>query len=104
MAFQDPERCVEVCEKAVEAARSHDDPLLQARAEMLLACWRTITNGPDRMAKCQSRGCWPSSAKLSDELPAYYEILYAHVQCVQGDYEGACQTADAGIPKVTRKR
>ena len=99
LAFQDPERCIEVCQKAVDVATAHNDPLLQARAEMLLACWRIITNGPNSQ---DAEACNAALAKVrgkSDELPAYYEILYAHVQCVQGDYEGACQTAYAGIPR-----
>jgi tetratricopeptide (TPR) repeat protein len=99
LAFQDPERCVAVCEKAVEAARTHDDPLLQARAEMLLACWQIVTNGwnPEYAKTCKEALLRVN--ELSVELPAYYEILYAHVQCVEGDYEGACRTAAAGIPE-----
>ncbi len=99
LAFQDPERCVAVCEKAVEAAGAHGDPLLEARATMLRACWQIVTNGwnPRDGEACQA--ALARIRGLSAELPAYYEILYAHVQCVQGDYEGACRTAKAGIPR-----
>ena len=34
-----------------------------------------------------------------DDLPAYYEILYAHVQSIQGEYLETCKTADSGIPE-----
>jgi hypothetical protein len=70
----------------VDVETANDDPLLQARAEMLLACWRIITNGPNPK---DAEACNAALAKVrdkSDELPAYYEILYAHVQCVDGDY------------------
>jgi DNA-binding winged helix-turn-helix (wHTH) protein/tetratricopeptide (TPR) repeat protein len=99
LAFLDPERCVAVCERAVEVSRSHDDKLLQAHTEMLAACWRIVTYGWLRQ---DAEICTAASAKirqLSAELPAYFEILFAHVQCTQGDYEGACRTASAGIPK-----
>lgn len=99
LAFLDPDRCVEVCEHAVAVARSHDDRLLLARAEVLRACWRIVTNGWNAL---DSQACAQALARIHDlsaELPAYHEILFAHVQCVEGDYEGACQTALAGIPK-----
>jgi DNA-binding winged helix-turn-helix (wHTH) protein/tetratricopeptide (TPR) repeat protein len=99
LAFLDPERCIVVCERAVDASRTHDDPLLQARAEMLRACWRIVTNGWSREEAEKCAEALARIRSLSDELPAYYEILYAHVQFTQGDYEGACQTAWAGIPK-----
>ncbi len=99
LAFLDPDRCTAVCERALDVSRTHDDPLLEARTEMLAACWRIITNG---WRKEDAEICEAARAKirsLSDEVPAYYEILYAHVQCTQGDYEEAYRTAMAGIPK-----
>jgi DNA-binding winged helix-turn-helix (wHTH) protein len=99
LAFQDPERCVDVCELAVDAARAHGDPLLAARAEMLRACWRIVTNGWNANDAGACTAALDRIHTLGVELPAYYEILYAHVQCVGGDYEGAWQTAMAGIPK-----
>jgi DNA-binding winged helix-turn-helix (wHTH) protein len=99
LAFQDPERCVGVCERAVEAAREYGDPLLEARAEMLRSCWRIVTNGWNANDAAACQAALDRVHGLGVELPAYYEILYAHVQCVGGDYEGAWQTAISGIPK-----
>ena len=98
LAFMDPARCIAVCERAAELSRTQNDPLLQARAEMLLACWRIITNG---WRKEEAEICAAAREKIrkNDVIPAYYEILYAHVQCIRGDYEGAYQTAQSGIPK-----
>src|SRR6185369_15088138 len=45
LAFLEPDRCIAVCEKAVEVGRTMEDPLLLARAEMLAACWRIISHG-----------------------------------------------------------
>ncbi len=97
LAFRDPDRCIALCERALEVSRTHDDPLLEARTEMLTASWRIVTNGwsAEDVRICESareriRG-------LSDEVPAYYEILYAHVESVLGRHEDACRTARAGI-------
>ncbi len=97
LAFRDPDRCIAVCERALEVSRTHDDPLLEARADMLAAIWRIVTNGwraeDERICEA-ARGRIRS---LSDEVPAYYEILYAHVESVLGRHEDACRTARAGI-------
>ncbi|HEY2844337.1 MAG TPA: AAA family ATPase, partial [Bryobacteraceae bacterium] len=100
LAFLEPERCIAVCQEAVEVGARVDDPLLHARSQMLAACWRIITNGlsPEDAAICAAGR--EKIRRLSDEVPAYYEILYAHVQCIQGDYQGAYDTAQAGIPKA----
>ncbi|HEY4360165.1 MAG TPA: AAA family ATPase [Bryobacteraceae bacterium] len=100
LAFSDPDRCVAICERAVEASRTHNDPLLQARAEMLAGCWRIVTHG---WSKKDSEACHAARQRirsLVDEVPAYYEILFAHVQWIEGDYEGACQTARAGSSRA----
>ncbi len=99
LAFMDPDRCIAVCERAAEVSRGQDDPLLQARAEMLAGCWRMLTHG---WRKEDARICAEARETIrgNDVVPAYYEILYAHVQYIQGDYEGAYQTANSGIPKA----
>ena len=97
LAFGNPERCVSVCERAAELSRLQDDPLLKARSEMLAACWRIIAHG---WRKEDAEICAAARERIrgSEVVPTYYEILYAHVQCIQGDYVGAYQTATAGIP------
>jgi len=100
LAFLDPDGCVAVCERAQEICAAHEDPLLHARARLLAACWRVVNNGWN--AK-DSGICAESRAEIrriqGTDLPAYYEILYAHVQSIQGEYLEACKTADAGLPK-----
>lgn len=100
LAFLDPDGCVTACERAEAIAATHTDPLLHACARMLAACWRVVNNGWN---EADSRICAEARDTITRlkglDLPAYYEILYAHVQSMQGEYEEALRTADAGIPK-----
>jgi DNA-binding winged helix-turn-helix (wHTH) protein len=99
LAFLDPDACVAVCERAEEICAAHGSPLPHARAKLLAACWRVVNNGwnPE-----DSRICAEAREEIrrlrGSDLPAYYEILYAHVQSIQGEYLEACKTADAGLP------
>src|SRR5215471_8924075 len=99
LAFLDPDACVAVCERAEEICASHGSPLPHARARLLAACWRVVNNGWNAE---DSRICAEAREEIlrlrSADLPAYYEILYAHVQSIQGEYLEACKTADAGLP------
>ncbi|HEY6347626.1 MAG TPA: AAA family ATPase [Bryobacteraceae bacterium] len=99
LAFLDPDGCVTVCERAEEICAERADPLLHARSRLLAACWRVVNNGWNAE---DSRICAQARKLIrrlhGADLPAYYEILYAHVQSIQGEYVEACKTADAGIP------
>jgi DNA-binding winged helix-turn-helix (wHTH) protein/tetratricopeptide (TPR) repeat protein len=101
LTFVEPDRCIQVCEQAVQVSATHDDPLLQARAEMLAACWRIVNNG---WRKEDAEICGQSRARIREitgvDLPAYYEILYAHVQSLQGEYLDSYAIADAGMKKA----
>lgn len=100
LAFLDPGRCIAVCDRAAEVSRTQDDALLQARAALLAACWHIVTNG---WSQKDAEICAAARARLrqlSPELAVYYEILYAHVQCIEGDYSEALHTAQTGIPKA----
>jgi predicted ATPase len=100
LAFLDPDGCVAVCEQAAAICATLDDPVLQARTEMLGACWRIINHG---WRKEDADICTTARKKILElkgvDIPASYEILYAHVQSIQGDYVEAYETAKAGIPK-----
>jgi DNA-binding winged helix-turn-helix (wHTH) protein len=100
LAFLDPDGCVAVCERAEEICAKQANPLLHARARLLAACWRVVNNGWNAE---DSRNCADAREAIrrlqGSDLPAYYEILYAHVQSIQGEYLEACRTADAGLPE-----
>ena len=101
MAFSDPDACVTLCERAVQVCATHDDPLLQARTEMLAGTWHIITNG---WSKQQADRCAAARQKIGEllgpEKPAYYEILYAHVQALRGEYRDAYEIARSGLEKA----
>ncbi|HEY1338234.1 MAG TPA: AAA family ATPase [Bryobacteraceae bacterium] len=99
LAFLEPDRSVVVCERAAQVAQTHNDPLLEARTRMLMSAWRIVTNGWTEEDAAVCAAAQARIHELSDELPEYHEILVAHVQWIQGDYEAACRTARAGIPK-----
>ena len=105
MAFSDPDACVTVCERAVRVCGMHDDPLLQARTEMLAGTWQIITNGWSRQ---QADRCAAARAKIAEVLgpqkPAYYEILYAHVQALHGEYRDAYEIARSGLERAAETR
>jgi DNA-binding winged helix-turn-helix (wHTH) protein len=104
-AFSDPDACVTVCEGAVRVCSSHGDPLLQARTDMLAGTWHIITNG---WSKQQADRCAAARQKIGEllgsEKPAYYEILYAHVQALRGEYRDAYEIARAGLEKAAETR
>jgi len=97
LAFHDPERCITLCERALEVSRTHDDPLLEARTEMLTASWRVVTHGWTEADARNGESARDRIRALTNGAPAYYEILYAHVECAMGRYEDACRTAQDGI-------
>ncbi len=101
MAFSDPDACVTFCERAVQVCATHGDPLLQARTEMLAGTWHIITNG---WSKQQADRCVAARQKIGEllgpEKPAYYEILYAHVQALRGEYRDAYEIARSGLEKA----
>jgi DNA-binding winged helix-turn-helix (wHTH) protein/tetratricopeptide (TPR) repeat protein len=105
MAFSDPDACVTVCERAVRVCGMHDDPLLQARTEMLAGTWQIITNG---WSKHQADRCAAARMKIAEALgpekPAYYEILYAHVQTLHGEYRDAYEIARSGLERAAETR
>jgi DNA-binding winged helix-turn-helix (wHTH) protein len=104
LSFSDPDDCVAVCEMAVAVSATMDEPLIKARTAKLAACWRVISNG---WTKADAAICTAADAEIlrlqGRELPAYYDILYAHVQALQGRYDDACSLADAGIRYASEK-
>lgn len=100
LAFVDLARCITVCDRAADVSRTLDDPLLLARAELLATSWHIVANGWNASDAAVCAAARDKLRQLSQELAAYYEILYAHVQCIQGDYADAVRTALAGIAKA----
>src|SRR5262249_26301236 len=97
----DGDRGIAVSQKATEACPGLNDPLLTARTKLLSATlrlaydqWRSEDAATCLSAHQMIRG-------LSDPACAsYHEVWYAHLQSLQGEYELALNTAEAGIRKL----
>src|SRR5262249_54650682 len=101
LSFLDPDDCVAVCESAAKVSAEVGDPLLEARTAMLAACWRIVNNGWNQR---DSAICVQARDRIRElqgpDLPAYFEILYAHVQALSGEYLDSLDIADAGLKKA----
>ena len=101
LSFLDPDDCVTVCEMAAGVSATIDDPLLEARTAMLAACWRVVNNGWTSRDAAICAGARKTIRRLrGPDLPAYYEVLYAHVQALSGEYLDSLDIADAGLLKA----
>ncbi len=72
---------------------------------MLAGTWQIITNG---WSKQQADRCAAAQKKIAEALgpekPAYYEILYAHVQALHGEYRDAYEIARSGLERAAETR
>jgi tetratricopeptide (TPR) repeat protein len=85
----------------VQVSAGHDNPLLLARTQMLAASFRILYDGWRKQDAelCASADQTIRSFSASG-LPAYHEMMYSHVQSLQGDYQKALEKAEAAIPKT----
>jgi len=96
----DPDRGIAAIEQAVRLSATVDDPLLRARTELLAAgirltydTWRT--NDWEICAAANE-----TIHRLSDAGPAAFDrVSYAQLQVLRGDYAGALENLEAGVPK-----
>jgi DNA-binding winged helix-turn-helix (wHTH) protein/tetratricopeptide (TPR) repeat protein len=97
----DPDRGLAAMAEAEEASRVLRDPLLLARTQMLAAGIRLIYD-TWRMEDAQL--CVSAHRALVDfgdsDVPPYNNMIYAHVQALQGNYREAFEIFEAGITKV----
>ena len=67
------------------------------RTEMLKyrSTWQIITNGWSKQQadRCAAARALKIAEALGPEKPAYYEILYAHVLALHGEYRDAYEIA-----------
>src|SRR5262249_37882639 len=94
----DPDRGIAAVDQAVRVSRSLDDPLLQARTEMLAAAIRLLY---DTWRKEDADLCASAYETIrhldQSSTPSYHTMIYAHVQALRGKYEEAFEIFDAGI-------
>jgi tetratricopeptide (TPR) repeat protein len=97
----DPDRGLAVMGEAEQASRVLGDPLLLARTQMLAAGVRLLY---DRWRKEDAQLCVSSHRALVElkdsDTPPYHNMIYAHVQALQGNYQEAFEIFETGIPKA----
>lgn len=99
MGLIDVDQAVAVAERAEQIGASLDDPILQARTQMLAPCarlyfhsWRS--EDAELFASAQTK-----IQRLSNGQ--YPEMHYAHLHPLQGRYEEALKIAEDGISKIS---
>ena len=96
----DGDKGIAICERAVRACDSVEDPLLVARTQMLAA---TLRLGYDEWRKEDAQICASTRQtirSLSDvDRPSYQEIWDAHLLSLQGQSREALRVSEAGISK-----
>jgi DNA-binding winged helix-turn-helix (wHTH) protein/tetratricopeptide (TPR) repeat protein len=97
----DPDRGLAAMGEAEQVSRALGDPLLVARTQMLAAGIRLIY---EAWRKEDAQLCVSAHRALVDlndsATPPFHSMIYAHVQVLQGNYQGAFEIFEAGIPQV----
>jgi len=98
--FIDPDRAMTAIEQAVHLSANVDDPLLQARTQLLAAYVRLVF-ATWRMEDCEiCESASEAIRRLSDAgLLPFDRVIYAHVQVLRADYAQALENVETGIPK-----
>ena len=99
--LMDPDRGLAAMSEAEQVSRTLGDPLLLARTQMLAAGSRLIY---DTWRKEDADLCVSAHRALVDfndsATPPYHNMIYGHVQALQGNYQEAFEIFEAGIPKM----
>jgi hypothetical protein len=100
LGLLDPDRAIAVLREAAAAGADLDDPVMQARVNLLAAGTRLLY---DTWRVSDVRVCDAAHQIVhqagDQHLPGFARMLYAHVQSMQGDCAAALEAADAGLPQ-----
>lgn len=103
-SFTDPDHCIECCDVALEISLKYSLPLL-ARARLLGSAWRIGFRGwSDQDAERCGSVMQNAHSEAKESLSAGALVLYAFVQSLQSDYEGALRTLEACLPRLIREK
>jgi len=96
-----PDRGLAAIAEAERVSRALGDPVLLARTQMLAAGIRLLY---DTWRKDDAQlyiSSHRALVRLNDSAtPSYHNMIYAHVQVLQGNYPEAFEIFEAGIPKM----
>ncbi len=98
----DPDRGIAAIEEAARLSATVNDPLLQARTEMLAAAIRLAY---DTWRTQDWQVCAAANATIhrlsADGVPAFDRASYAQLQVLRGEYTDAFTSLDASVPKTS---
>src|SRR5882672_2416374 len=99
MGLIDVDRAVAVVEQADRVSASRDDPMLQARTQMLAACARLYYH----TWRSEDAELYSSARQSVERLSGgqFPEMHYAHLHPLQGNYQEALKIAEDGILKIS---
>jgi DNA-binding winged helix-turn-helix (wHTH) protein/tetratricopeptide (TPR) repeat protein len=96
-----PDQGLAAIAEAEQVSRVLGDPLLLARTQMLAAGIRLLY---DSWRKEDAQLCISAHRALVDRnnpaIPSYHNMIYAHVQALQGNYQEAFEIFEAGISRA----
>jgi len=99
LGLLDPNRAIAVLQEAAAACTSLQDPLLQARVDMLAAATRLLYDTWRASDACTCEAAHGIIQRADAQQPGFDRMFYSHVQSMQGDCTAALETASAGIPR-----
>jgi DNA-binding winged helix-turn-helix (wHTH) protein/tetratricopeptide (TPR) repeat protein len=96
----DVDRAVAAVEKAERISASLDDPMLQARTQILASCARLYYHTWRSQDAELYASAHQTIQRISGFGAQYPEMYYAHLQPLQGGYQEALRIAEAGILQI----
>jgi tetratricopeptide (TPR) repeat protein len=100
MGLIDVDRAVAAVEKADEISASLNDPMLQARTQILASCARLYYHTWRSEDAELYASAYQTIQRLSGSGAQFPEMHYAHLHPLQGGYREALRIAEAGILKI----
>jgi DNA-binding winged helix-turn-helix (wHTH) protein/tetratricopeptide (TPR) repeat protein len=97
----DPDQGLAAMAEAEQVSRALGDPVLLARTQMLAAGIRLLYDTWRKEDAQLYISAHRALVSLNDSgTPPYHNMIYGHVQVLQGNYQEAFEIFEAGIPKV----
>jgi DNA-binding winged helix-turn-helix (wHTH) protein/tetratricopeptide (TPR) repeat protein len=101
LGLLDPDRAITVLQEAAKASVKLNDPVAQARVDVLAAGTRLLYDtwraDDGRICDAAHRIAHPAGER---HIPGFDGVLYAHVQSLQGECIAALEIAEAGVPHL----
>ena len=100
-ALIDPDRCLAACERAALVAARVNDPELEARAALMVACWSLLMKGWRTSDVEKRSAALDRLRQYGRELPPYELIVNGSVQRLQSQYVEALESSERALMALT---